>query len=477
MNIKFRSLIRFVAAIVLTISSLVPTYAQECTPDGNWMAIISRRKVHMRIGLHIEATANGYKGYMISPDQTTDQFGLDEVTWAGDSLKASCKKAGLKIAARMNGSCDSLDGLWIQTVTLNMSFFKVDQLPSMSRPQEPFPPYPYNTDEVTFKNEKEDIVLSGTLSYPKGEGPFPAVVLVTGSGPQNRDEELLGHKPFLLIADYLTREGIAVLRYDDRGTGKSGGVFATANSFQFADDAQAAVNYLMSCPHIDAKHVGVLGHSEGGMIAPIVASRDKKVAFIILLAGPGTTGKQILISQSELIGRADSVPEAEIQDNLRIAKLTYEIIEKEKDPMKMAEQIRAMVKKETEGMTPEQLEEAGLTSFGVTSMIMTLTSNWFTTFVKFDPVPWIKKVRCPVLALNGSMDLQVPAKENLAGVEAALKAGKCKDYACREFDGLNHLFQHCTTGSPSEYISITETMSPEVLRTIADWIKVKSAEK
>ncbi len=445
--------------------------AQVCQPEGNWLAVISRRKVRMRVGLHIEGSEKGLKGYMVSPDQTVEQFPLDKILWTGDSLILSCKKAGLQIRSLMQAGCDSLKGLWVQTVTLEVAFARVESLPDLSRPQEPLPPFPYRTEEVSIPNKKGGFELSGTLSYPEGDGPFPAVVLISGSGPQNRDEELLGHKPFLLIADFLTRQGMAVLRYDDRGTGKSGGTFHTANTYDLATDAEAAFAFLLKHPAVSADHIGLIGHSEGGMIAPLVASRNSKVAFIILLAAPGTSGQQILLDQAELIGRADSVPLEELNDNLRIARMTYDIIAREKKKEEAGRKIRELIKKETENMSAEEIAEAGLTEQAINAMVYELTSDWFSTFVRFNPEVYLKKVRCPVLALNGEKDLQVPAALNLEGINRALKSGKCPSFEVVALPDLNHLFQHCATGSPSEYVKIRETMSPEVLQIMIRWIK------
>jgi uncharacterized protein len=452
-------------------------FSQNCKLEGNWLGNIDSRGQTIRLGFHIEKNDKGFEGYVLSPDQSQEHFPLEGITQTGDSVTLKCKKVHLTYRAAIVQTCDSLYGVWEQAGSVALAMWRVDVLPEMERPQEPHMPFPYSSEDVTFPNKKGGFNLAGTLTYPSSGGPFTAVIMITGSGAQDRNEELLGHKPFLVIADYLTKHGIAVLRYDDRGVGGSGGDFGKSTSLDFATDAEAAFAFLKTNSHINPKMVGLMGHSEGGMIAPIIASRNKNVAFIVLLAGPGTTGKQILISQSELIGRADSVPEKELQDNLAMSRKIYELIEKEKDSKKLADGIREVIKNSTADLTEDQKKEAGLTDAAITGMIMTVTSDWFTTFLRLDPSVYLKKVKCPVLALNGEKDLQVPCKENLAAIETALKSGGNTHYLIKEMPGLNHLFQHCTSGSPTEYIRISETFSPEVLGIIAKWINEQTVGK
>jgi uncharacterized protein len=472
MRTSLLKITRNITFIILSVLWSVPLLAQtKCNPEGNWLGKITASAITLRIGINVTKNETGnYSGYLISPDQSKEHFVLDEVSFTGDTVKFRCKKLHIKYKAVFDTHCDTISGPWNQAGEIPMKMWRVDSLPEMKRPQEPHPPYPYTEEEVKFPNKKGGFSLAGTLTYPNSDGPFPVVIMITGSGPQDRNEELLGHKPFFVIADYLTRQGIAVLRYDDRGVGGSGGKFSDATSFDFATDAQAAFDFLKTHPKIDPSKIGIMGHSEGGMIAPIVASKNKNLAFVILLAGPGTTGKQILISQSELIGRAEGQKEEDLKDEKRINQIIYDIIEKGKEPKKVAEQVRASLKDEASKLTDKQRNEAGLTDFKINQMVMTVSSKWFINFVKFNPQPYLIKISCPVLALGGEKDLQVPVKENLPAIENALKNGKCKDYTVKELPGLNHLFQHCTSGSPSEYAGISETFSLEALKIIGDWI-------
>jgi pimeloyl-ACP methyl ester carboxylesterase len=319
------------------------------------------------------------------------------------------------------------------------------------RPQEPTPPYPYREEQVTFVNAKAGITFAGTLTLPASSAASPAVVLITGSGAQDRDETVAGHKPFLVLADTLTRRGIAVLRVDDRGVGGSGGTMATATSEDFVDDALAAVAYLTARKDIDTRHIGLVGHSEGGLIAPIAATRSKDIAFIVLMAGPGITGDQILFLQGAAIMRANGASEAAISRNREVQEKLFDIIRTEKDDAAAREKIKAVAPGQERVATP-----------------------WFRYFLSYDPVPVLQKVTCPVLAINGEKDLQVPYRENLDAIGKALRAGGNPDATTLSMPNLNHLFQTSQTGSPSEYAKIPETIAPVALDAISDWILKRS---
>jgi dienelactone hydrolase len=351
-------------------------------------------------------------------------------------------------------------------------------LKELRRPQEPKPPFPYETVEVTFENKTAGATFSGTLSEPKGSGPFPCVVMVTGSGPQDRDEALLGHKPFLVIADHLTRHGIAVLRYDDRGTAKSTGKFATATSDDFAQDALAGLEFLKSRKEIDAKKIGIVGHSEGGLIAPICAAQSKDVAFIVLLAGTGIPGAELLPIQSRLIAVATGTSESDAELQSKDSAEVFAMLVAGKSDAELKEGVRAVANRqlkrapETKDLSDDELKKK-LDQI-VEQQSAQLLSPWFKRFLVMDPRENLKKVSCPVLAVNGEKDMQVPPKENLPQIEKALKAGGNKDVTIVEFPGLNHLFQTCKTGSPAEYAGIEETFAPVALETVTSWIRKRT---
>jgi hypothetical protein len=343
--------------------------------------------------------------------------------------------------------------------------------PVVNRPQEPKKPYPYISEEVTIENGSAGVKLAGTLTLPGKEGKYPVVVLITGSGPQNRDEELVGHKPFLVLADHLTRNGIAVLRYDDRGTAKSTGDFSKATTVDLASDVEAAIAYLKSRKDIDKKNIGLMGHSEGGIIAPMVASRSKDVSFIVLLAGTGIPGDQLLLLQQERIGKASGIPEADLLKSREINKGCFDIVIKASDQDQLKTDLTDYLKK-TINEFPADQKPSGMSDEDLIKMLLNQIANpWMQYFIKYDPVPALQKVKCPVLALNGEKDLQVPPEENLGAIEKALEKARTKKVTIKEMPGLNHLFQECTIGSPDEYSLIEQTFSPAALEVITEWIQ------
>lgn len=332
-----------------------------------------------------------------------------------------------------------------------------------ARPQEPSPPYPYREEDVTFPDG--EIRLAGTLTLPVGNGPHPAVLLISGSGPQNRDEEVFGHRPFLVLSDHLTRLGIAVLRVDDRGVGESTGDSHQATSEDFADDALAGVEFLLSRPEIDPERIGLIGHSEGGVIAPMVASRSGAVSFIVLMAGPGVPGDEILIRQTELIFRVEGMDEERLDTVIRAERKVLDLVKREAPEEEVEAQVRKLVQAQTgKDSTADEIQEQAA------AQAQMVTTPWFRFFLGYDPRPALEKVAVPVLAICGQLDLQVDPEQNLPEIREALRRGANPDYTAVELPGLNHLFQEAETGSPNEYYSIEETVSPAALDTISDWI-------
>jgi uncharacterized protein len=438
---------------------------------GSWLGTLDVGAAKLRIGLLVADSSGILASKLMSPDQGAMNIRVDKTEFADDTLKIVSKEISASFKGKLTNENDSLKGYFIQGRKFPLTLLRVEKLPEMLRPQEPKRPFSYTEEEVSFINEKAGISLSGTLTLPSSGNNFTAVVMVSGSGPQNRDEELLGHKPFLVIADYLTRNGIAVLRYDDRGIGKSKGVFSTATSADFADDAEAALKFLQNDKRINPEKIGIIGHSEGGLIAPIVAARNSNVAFIVMLAGPGLKGKDILLLQSELIARADSTPEKEIKENSKLSKKLYDIAIKEKDDKKAAAKMRKVIDDYWNTLSPETIKNIGVDKKVLIQSVYQILTPWFRYFLSYDPKNALTKISCPVLALSGSNDLQVPPAENLAAIEKYLTKAGNKDFTIKEFEGLNHLFQHSATGSPSEYINIEETFSPEVLDYLAQWLK------
>ena len=312
--------------------------------------------------------------------------------------------------------------------------------------------------------------MSGTLTFPKKEGNFPVVILISGSGPQNRDEELLGHKPFLIISDHLTKNGIGVFRYDNRGVGQSTGDFKMATTADFSMDVESAITYLQTRKEINKNKIGLIGHSEGALIASIVASKSKDISFIVSLAGTGIQGDKLLLLQQELISRAKGIPEADIKKSLETNTKLFEIIAKSNDNQKLKTDVTNLIDKMLKNDSNAKIPN-GITKDKFIQMRVNQISNpWLQYFIKFNPAKVLKKIQCPVLALNGEKDLQVPPKENLTAISNALKKGGNKKVTTKVFPHLNHLFQKCKTGLPSEYATIEQTFSPIALTEITNWI-------
>ncbi len=342
--------------------------------------------------------------------------------------------------------------------------FAAIQDAAFNRPQEPKKPYPYDEEEVGYENKRDSVKLAGTLTLPRGKGPFPAALLITGSGPQDRNESLLGHKPFLVLADYLTRQGIAVLRVDDRGVGGSTGSVPDSTTENFAADVTAGIEFLKTRKEIDPKQIGLIGHSEGGLIAPMVAAQNGDVAFIVLMAGTGLTGEEILYLQGALILKASGASAEQLAKQRATQEGMFKILKEEKDPATAEKRLHEELSRNLTEEAKKKSEQA------IAAQIKRVNTPWFRYFLTLDPRPALRKVKCPVLALNGENDLQVPATENLREIEAALKAGGNKNITIVRLPKLNHLFQTSETGSLSEYAKIEETVAPVALKTIGDWI-------
>lgn len=334
------------------------------------------------------------------------------------------------------------------------------------RPQDPRPPYPYLAEEVVFANG--DISLAGTLTYPNAPGPFAAVLLLSGSGAQNRDEEVFDHRPFHVLADHLTRRGVAVLRVDDRGVGGSTGDRSISTTEDYCDDALAGVRFLAAHPRVDPARIGLIGHSEGGIIAPMAAVRCDSVAFIVLLAGTGVPGDEILHRQVELMSRAQGVPEASLAIMLEAQRRLMELIRTDAADEAVREQLRIS----TRAMGGPGLDEDVLES-QVETEFARVTSPWFRFFVLHDPRPVLARVTVPVLALCGSKDLQVESAQSLPEIDRALAEGGNPDVTVWELPGLNHLFQTAGTGSIAEYWGIEETFAPAALEAVSDWVSAR----
>ena len=439
-------------------SKAPPKPAKASDIDGAWLGTLEVGAIKLRVIFHIVNTEDGLVATLDSPDQNAMGLPTTKVTRDGASLKIEVKKIDGVYEGKISADLNTIDGTWTQGGGSNPLVLKrvKDQAELQPRrPQNPTRPYPYHDEDVTYENKVQNVTLAATMTIPQGKGPFPAVVLITGSGPQDRDESLMGHKPFLVLSDYLTRHGIAVLRADDRGTAKSTGDFATATTADFATDTEAGIAYLKTRPEVDPHKIGLIGHSEGGVIAPMIAARNKDVAFIVMMAGPGVPGDQILIAQVEAIDRASGRSAGDTAKDVAREREVLTLLETEKD--------HDVLQKELKDKLDVPEAQAG-------AAIKQLTSPWFRYFISYDPATALRKVTCPVLAIIGEKDTQVPAKLNLPAIRAALEQAGNQHFEADELPGLNHLFQTAATGAPTEYAQIEETMSPVALEKMAGWI-------
>lgn len=437
---------------------------------GDWNGILNVQGTQLTLVLHINETEEGLTSTLDSPDQGANGIPVTKITFENNELYFEIGA----INAQYKGNLE--EGKFTGTFTqmgfefpLDLSREKAEKKPIV-RPQEPAEPYPYHTEDVKFKNESAGIELAGTFTRPQKKGKYPVVILITGSGPQDRNEELMGHKPFLVIADHFTRNGIAVLRYDDRGVGESTGKHDNATSADLATDVDAAVAYLRTRKDINKKKIGLVGHSEGGLIAPMVAANNKSVAYIVLMAGPGMVGHELLKMQTELIVRSTGESEDVIQETTAFNEGIYKIIVENEGRDVIREKVSQYMEENTSdyilSQKPPQLTKEEFSNILLEQRI----SKWMIYFLKYNPDDNLSKVKCPVLAINGDKDLQVPAKENIEGIAASLKKGGNTNVTTKIFPDMNHLFQECETGAITEYSTIEQTFSPIALKTMSDWI-------
>jgi fermentation-respiration switch protein FrsA (DUF1100 family) len=462
-----------IVAFLFIFGAISTIFGQDIT--GTWNGVLKVQGMQLSLVFHINKTEKGFSSTMDSPDQKA--FGMPVTTTNFENSKLIIAIANPRIEYEgVLGADGSIIGNFKQSgqsFPMNLSKGKVEK-EIIKRPQEPKKPYSYYTEDVVFENKVADISLAGTLSLPTKEGVFPAVILISGSGAQNRDEELLGHKPFLVIADYLTKNGIAVLRFDDRGTAMSKGNYATATTLDFATDVEAAVLYLLTRKEIDQKKIGLIGHSEGGIIAPMVAAKSKKVSFIILLAGTGIPGDELLLLQQELIGKASGISDEDLKKseiiNKEVSKIVKEATSSDLMKKELTDYITKSVKTDSGLKIPDGISESDFIEAKVAEIMI----PWMQFFIKYNPAPALEKVKCPVLAINGDKDLQVPSQVNLDAINKALVKGGNKKVTIKELPNLNHLFQECKTGSPQEYSEIEQTFSPLALSEILNWIQIQT---
>jgi|UniRef100_UPI00404B8750 hypothetical protein len=459
--------------VILTSLFSLTIYGQDIT--GQWNGALKIQGTQMRLVFNVTQSDNGFSSTMDSPDQGAKGIPTTTTSFENSILKITIANAKIEYEGTL-GQDNIIVGTFMQggqSFPMNLSKEKIEK-EKLVRPQEPIKPFPYYSEDITFENKKVGINLAGTLTLPNKEGVFPVVILISGSGPQNRDEELLGHKPFLVLSDFLTKNGIAVLRYDDRGIAMSKGDFKTATSADFATDVESAIAYLKTRKEINKNKIGLIGHSEGGLIAPMVASKSKDVAFIVLLAGTGIQGDSLLLLQKKLIEEASGVSKEDIQKGQSSNRKVFDIVNKsislEQLNSDLTIYFKQILKDNPNTQKPAEMSDDDF----VKLQVKQIASPWMQYFIKYNPAPALEKVKCPVLAVNGEKDLQVPPKENLEAIKKALTKGGNKSVTTKELPNLNHLFQECKTGSPDEYATIEQTFSPNALTEILKWLQTQT---
>ncbi len=468
--LKTTSIINKVLFILSLILTPIAVNSQDITgvwngmlnvsPERSVLFVFTIRNEKSRLSAELAIPSRGIKG--LKAGTTTFDDGV---------LLIDAASLGFNYKGKWNAHTGEVEGAFqegINSFSLRLTKAKIEEV-RLHRPQEPTKPYPYFEEDVRFQNRKNNITLAGTLTMPRDKSKkHPAVVLITGSGPQNRDEEMFGHKPFLVLADHLTRRGIAVLRYDDRGIAKSTGDFNTATSADFATDVLSAVEFLKTRDEIDIRHIGLIGHSEGGSIAPMAANGTKDIAFIVLLAAPGISGKDTALWQAEAEQfRPQRIRDAEAYT--RFNKKVIEIAASDKGiPEKKVElaQLYQTVEIALKEMAPEGANMSAIISRQIDGVL----SNWSQFFYRYDPAAELEKVAIPVLSLNGSNDRQVDAKVNQAAIKMALDKGGNQKYEIIEMKGLNHFFQESKTGNITEYAAIEQTFAPQAIEALSIWV-------
>lgn len=445
------------------------SFSQDLT--GGWTGTLKIQGKELPLVFNFTKTATGYTATMDSPKQDAIGIPVETVNFDNKQLALDVKAARIKYIGEWKSDTEIAGTFSQGTFSAPLNLTK--GVAQVIRPQEPKKPYSYYTEEVQFVNKKENIVLAGTLSLPQKEGTFPAVLLISGSGQQNRDSEIRGHKPFLVIADYLTRNGIAVLRYDDRGVGESQGNPTSSTSADFANDARGALEYLKSRKEINASTIGIIGHSEGGMIAPMIAANDKSLAFIVLLSGPGVAGDVLLVNQNYEAGKQSGMTEEQLEKAKVMNQQIYDIVKTQGNLSEIKKNLTDYLQLSIDALPEEERPSKAEIEATLEKQVNNIATPWLRYFLSYNPLENLKKVKCPVLVLNGEKDIQVTADLNTKAIAKALEESGNKKVDVQVFPNLNHLFQRCTTCNVAEYSQLDETFSPEVLMSIVTWINLQ----
>lgn len=457
----------FISITLLLILSITSAFSQDIL--GDWSGKAQRGEKEITFVFHIKKEGVNYSSVMNVPTFRVSGMKPSKTTFTNGKLTIDGSNLGMFYIAKFNSELQQFEGTYKEggiEMVLNLKKGAVE-IADQRRPQEPVKPYPYYEEEVNFQNKEANITLAGTLTLPNKEGTFPVVILISGSGPQDRDETFMGHKPFLVLADHLTKKGIGVLRFDDRGQGESTGDFGSATTEDFSKDVLSAIAYLKTRKEVDTKNIGLIGHSEGGIIAPLAANSSKDVAFMVLLASTGISGTELSVMQSKTLRQFPVKDEATYEKNARKA---IAIVTSNKNEQEIKTELTAHYNAFIRPILKDlNVPEKNINAF-INNQVNTSIKPWSRYFLQYNPADEIEKLQIPVLSLNGSKDTQVNAKINQNGIRQALIKGDNKDYKIIELENLNHFFQECNTGKMDEYRKIEQTFSPIALKEISNWV-------
>lgn len=441
---------------------------------GYWSGKLKMLSIELDFQIKVSKTNKSLDGFISIPSQKVSEYKLPVLTYKKNQIHFELP--GSAGTAKFDGNlkADSIKGTLLQAgIKGTFSLVKTDQQINEEKVEiQKKEPLPYSKEDIAFKSGR--ILLAGTLTTPKTEGIYPAVILLTGNGPQNRDEDIFGFKIFQIIADYLTKNSFAVLRYDDRGVGGSTGNLMQSTTEDFSNDALAAIEFLKKQNNIDRTKIGLLGHSEGAQIAELAAVNSKDVSFLVLLSGNGVDGGTALIEQQKLIMKASGVADSLITQNLELQNKINYALRNDIDLNNIRKDIRAFAEKDFAGLSKDvknsiQDKETYLNS-NVQSQIIFFNNPWFRYYVKYDPIPTLERIKIPVLMLFGELDLQFPPSLNKQRMEEALNKAGNKNFKSVVFPKVNHLYQEAKIGSPTEYPELKKEFVPKFLKTIGDWI-------
>lgn len=473
------------ALILTTIIFGSPRLTAQPVPNlaGFWRGTLLVGTQKMGLVLQMTPRLDGtLRGQLYSLDQGKVTLPVDQTTFSDGVLKLQIKAIGGTYEGKLSPDGTKFTGHWTQGETYPLEMQHVATVPELTKPQDPVPPYPYAVEPVSYDNAVAKVKLAGTLTLPPGPGPFPTVVLIPDGAPtqpHNRDDEDSGHRPGLVLADYLTRQGFAVLRSDSRGAGDSTGDNSKTTLEDHAADVVAGLAYLKTRKELDSHKIGVLGHGQGGLVAALAAARAKDVACVVLMAAPGVSGQELMALQTLSMSKAMGLENGTASQSLDAQAEIFDILDNEKDPAEADKQIRAILTRLINKAMPKpnkpgkDLDQYNTLVVGIVeSQMKTLTAPATRFLFHYDPQDTLRQLSCPVLALNGELDSIIPATSNLKHIEQALQEGHNKDYKVQALPKLNHLFQTATTGSPLEQSTLQETVAPQVLKLVGDWIKL-----